>query len=263
MHFSKNKISLPFFALLTLLFVAACNDPEPSIVRDFDDIRQTFSELDIQPGVNDFTIEAYTDIFWSFRVIAPQNTSGTGKSCVIALHDETSEVMTAHLDTDCYVEPGFAALDGYIISPNGGTQKWDDFSNQELVIGLIRLAREFLPVDTNKFLVMGFGDGGNGAWYFGENYPESAKTAMPIASFYPTDSENGNYRIIESPIYCIHGTMDDYYSIGQIRTWVNGTATAGTNARLIEATGLGHDDPCDYVPFIQTGAQFVRDSIWN
>ncbi|MCB0662311.1 MAG: dienelactone hydrolase family protein [Saprospiraceae bacterium] len=263
MHITKERFTLPLFALIFTLLIGACTDPDPTVVRDFNDIRQTFSELDIQPGINDFTIEAYTDIFWSFRIIAPQNTTGTGKSCVIALHDEPTEVMGAHQNTDCYAEPGLSDLDGYIISPNGGSQKWDDFSNQELVVGLIRLAREYLPVDTNKFMVMGFGDGGNGAWYFAENYPDFAKTAMPIASFYPTDSESGGYRVFEVPVYCIHGTMDDLYTISQIRTWVNGTAIAGSNVRLEEATDLGHDDPCNYVPFIQNGAQFIRDSIWN
>lgn len=264
MHFPKKSLTLalPIIFMLGLL-ISACNDNEPTIVRDFDDIRQTFSELDIQSGVNDFTIEAYSDIFWTFRIIAPQNLSGTGKSCVIALHDEPVEAMTAHQNTDCYVEPGFEDLEGYIISPNGGNQTWDDFSNQELVIGLIRLAREFLPVDTNKFMIAGFGDGGNGAWYYAENFSDFTKAAMPIASFYPTESENGNFRIIEAPVYCIHGTMDDLYTISQIRTWVNGTIAAGSNARLQEADGLGHDDPCNYLPFIKDGAQFIRDSIWN
>ncbi|MEZ5056024.1 MAG: hypothetical protein R2879_03215 [Saprospiraceae bacterium] len=246
-----------------LILFSSCEKTEPTVVRDFDDIRQSFSEIEIQPGINDLEMEAYTGVAWRFRIIAPDNPNSDPKPCVLALHDDLGGSMSAHQETSCYVEEGLSELDAYIISPNGGFVGWDAPPNQEIVVGLIRLAREYLPVDTNKVLVMGFGEGGNGAWFYAENQPRWTKSAMPIASQYNTLDEDGNAFRFDVPIYCIHGEDDSVYPYPQTEAFIDTSKLVGSVIVFDLVSGLNHNNPCDYDNAIKTGAAYVRDNFWN
>lgn len=255
------KSVFPLFFLLILF--NSCEKTEPTVVRDFDDIRQTFSEIEIEPGINDLEMEAYTGVTWRFRIIAPDNPNGDLKPCVLALHDDLGGSMSAHQETSCYVEEGLSDLDAYIISPNAGFVGWDAPPNQEIVVGLIRLAREYLPVDTNKVMVMGFGQGGNGAWFYAENQPRWTKSAMPIASQYNTLDEDGNALRFDIPIYCIHGEGDSFYPYQTTEAFIDTSKLVGSVIVFDLVSGLNHNNSCDYDDAIQTGAAYVRDNFWD
>jgi dienelactone hydrolase len=255
----KSIISLFFLVIL----LSSCEKTEPTIVRDFDDIRQTFSEIDIQPGINDLEMEAYTGVIWRFRIIAPDNPNGDLKPCVIALHEDLGGSMSAHQQTSCYVEEGLIELDPYIISPNGGFVGWESPPNQEIVVGLIRLAREYLPVDTSKVMVMGFGEGGNAAWYYAETQARWTKSAMPIASRYNTLDEDGNAIKFDVPIYCIHGAGDNVYPYQQTQAFIDTSKLVGSVIVFDLVSGLNHNNACDYDNAIKTGAAYVKDNFWN
>ena len=101
------------------------------------------------------------NLFWKFRVIPPATLTDGQHPLIIALHGAAGGSDVAHMNTECYIEPGFSDLNAFIISPNAGTAEWYELVNQEKLFNLIQLAFEYWPVDRSKLVVVGYSNGGN------------------------------------------------------------------------------------------------------
>lgn len=164
--------------LVTAFTILSCSksskdDPTPE-ARTVEDIIEDFQNLNVQPGINDFSIETLTSgKFWSFRVVAPGDASENNKRpLVIDLHGASGGSPTAHQHTDCYVETGLQILDAFVISPNAGFDQWYDSTNQQQIIALVDLAKTNWHVNPNQVVVTGYSNGGNGSWFYADYYPE-------------------------------------------------------------------------------------------
>ena len=181
---------------------------------------------------------------------------------IITLHGYSGGNPLAHTFTDCYAEPGFESLDAIIISPNGYTIQWFHPDNVEMVLALVELASTHLPVDTSKIVVNGYSDGGNGAWWFSETYPNIFSAGIPMASAYGSYHSNGSARTISIPIYAIHGENDELFPLANIQDWINDTIDSGSDVTLDVAPGLTHVEPCSYIPYLENASDWLINYAW-
>ena len=260
---------ITFFTLLGLVILTSCGggDSSPTIEpRTGDDVREDFLKLDIQPGINDLTLESTTENFyWNFRLIVPEEASATNKRpLVLSLHGGASNVSAdAHKTTSCLVEPGFEDLNAYIISPNSKGYFWYDQQNQIQVLALLDLLKSYLFVDENKVLVTGYSDGGNGSWFYADYYPQLFSAAIPMASSYNTVRSDDTVSQISIPMYVIHGENDYLFPVAQTEEWVNLSIDAGSSIEFVVAPELTHYQYCDYLSYLKEAATWVDTEVWN
>src|SRR5210317_680349 len=258
------------FVPLLLMFLVSCGedsstDTPQSNERTADDVRADFQKLEINPGINDIRLESLSKgVYWNFRVIAPLNSSPSNlRPLVLALHGASGGSSTAHMNTDCYVEPGLAALDAFIISPNAGSYEWYDGSNQQQVIALVDLASTYWNIDTSKIMVMGYSNGGNASWFYSDFFPEFFSAAIAMASSYNPQRSDGTIPKIDVPMYVIHGSNDELFPVQTTTDFVDLSINAGSTIEYVIAEGLTHYKPCDYVSVLQDGVDWVLTEVWN
>lgn len=233
--------------------------------RTVEDITADFLSLDIQPGVNDVSLESIEGgIFWNFRVIAPAGASENNRRpLVMALHGASGGSATAHQNTSCYVEPGLASLDAFIISPNAGRGEWYDGFNQFQVTALTDLARKHWFVDTEKVLVMGYSNGGNASWLFADLFPQYFTASIAMASSYDPERADGSVPAFAIPLYVIHSNSDELFPIAQTEIFVNKAVNAGSVVEFAVVDGLSHYAPCGYVSALQEAVNWVVNNVWQ
>lgn len=255
-----------FKFLLLFLLIFNCSKSEDSnepAARTYTDVQNDFNNLILSTGINDVTLVGVDYAFWEFRVIIPDvDFTNNKRPLVVTLHGFSGGDSNAHKNTDCYAEAGFAALDAIIISPNNRGLQWFEPYNQAQVITLIDLASDYLEVDTNKIVVNGYSDGGNGAWWYSENYSSIFSAGIPMASAYGSYNSDGSARIISTPTYVIHGENDELFSLENTQNWVNDTSISGSDTTLVIATGLTHTEPCNYTSYLQDASTWLTDVVW-
>lgn len=255
---------------LFVVFAVSCGgDSESDVPRDMertaDDVRSDFQKLEINPGINDVRLESLVKgVYWNFRVIAPTNSSPSNlRPLVIALHGASGGSPTAHLNTECYVEPGLAELDAFIISPNAGNDEWYDGTNQQQVLALVDLATSYWDIDSEKTMVMGYSNGGNASWFYADFYADFFSAAIAMASSYNPQRSDGTVPKIEVPMYVIHGSNDELFPVQVTTDFVDLSINAGSTIEYVIAEGLTHYKPCDYVSVLQDGVEWVLAEVWN
>lgn len=266
----KNTFKLLKIVSFTflILFFASCDDDSTTApTRNSDDVRLDFQNLTINPGINDLTLEsAYAGSFWNFRIIAPEGASPTNKKPLIfRLHGGATNISsTVHQTTSCLVEPGFEDIDAFIVSPNSNGSLWYQDLNIVQILALVELCTTYLDVDTDKVAVMGYSDGGNGAWFFSQYYPTLFTAAIPMATSPIPSSQSGIavYQF-EIPIYAIHGSDDELFPIATTQEYVNESIAAGSDITFVTADGLSHLNSCDYVPYLQDAADWLVNTVWD
>ncbi|WP_197505850.1 carboxylesterase family protein [Urechidicola croceus] len=268
MKYSKNIFKI-FIGLFLIFNFNACSDSGDPVIPDTprtaDDVREDFISLNISSGTSDHVLESTIDnVFWSFRTIVPEVASDSNKRpLIIRLHGGAQNVSeNSHTSTSCLVEPGFEGMDAIIISPNSKGSLWFDQANQVQVLALVDLAKTYLPVDINKVVIMGYSDGGNGAWFYSQYYPDLFSAGIPMASSYDTETGNG-VEAIDIPLYVIHGSDDELFPIETTEEFVNESIAAGSDIQFITADGLTHYNSCDYVSYLQNAATWLTTTVWN
>ena len=259
----------PFFVLILALALFSCkkeesNDPPP--LRTYQDLENDFDAIDISDeGIDDVSLQATSFLTWDVRIISPGIVEGQSYPLVFTLHGAANGSPTAHQQTACLAEPGLEALGAIIVSPNGYLKQWYEPENQQQILTLINLAKEYWPIDTNKIAVTGYSNGGNGSWFYAEVYPEIFSASIPMASSYNTYLNAGDTigRFIETPLYVIHGENDELFPLVNTQEWVGATEAAGTNVTFAVAPGLTHTEPCEYVSYLQDASQWLINDIWN
>ena len=253
------------FLICFLLVGCSSDDPATETPKNltFDEVEKTFSELDVQTGINDFSLEVPGNLTWDFRVIAPDVSDGDNKPLFVHLHGAAGGDPNAHKATSCYVEPGLENVEAYVISPNGGLNLWQEPINQSQVIGLVTLATKYWKIDPNRVVVMGYSNGGNGSWFFAETQPELFSAGIPMASSYNTTGLDGQPRKIETPLYVIHGEKDELFPLEDTQKWVDQSVQLGSPIELVVAPGLSHTEPCEYVPYLQDAVEWLQNTIWQ
>lgn len=252
------------------VFMISCggdgDDPDPNPVRTAEDVRNDFKNLTINEGVNDLTLESTVPgVFWKFRLIVPEGASDINKRpLVLRLHGGAqNNSPDAHKTTDCLVEPGFAGKNVFILSPNSNALLWYEEANIVQVLALVDLVEENFAIDTNKTVVTGYSDGGNGSWFFSQYYSGLFSAAIPMATSYHNTSSSGQVSQINIPLYVIHGEDDDLFPVEITEGFVDEYINAGSDIEFIIADGLGHYTPCDYIDEFKDAVLWLETEIWN
>ncbi|MEJ6793377.1 MAG: alpha/beta hydrolase [Lacinutrix sp.] len=177
-----------FACLLLFSLIFSCSKSEDSNdppARTYADVQNDFNNLTFSPGINDVSLIGIDYAFWEFRVIISDvDLTNNNRPLIITLHGFSGGDANAHKNTDCYVEPGFDALDAIIISPNNRGLQWFEPYNQRQVLTLVDLVSDYLPVDINKVVVNGYSDGGIGAWWYSEKHSNLFSAGISMASAY-------------------------------------------------------------------------------
>jgi predicted peptidase len=260
------KFTHPLLSLLfaSLLFFIACKSddmPVPVDVRTFEDVEVDFQAIDLSPGVHDVSLEILNGVIYNFRVIAPERATGEERPFMIALHGASTS-PDAHKNTACYVEPGLDTLNAFILSPNGEGGLWYTDENQEMMATLIFLVRKYWPIDEDRMAVTGYSNGGNGSWLFGQFQSSLLSAAIPMASSYDLYNTDSSVIVFDIPIYAIHGENDELFPVDVTQGWIDASNDAGSDITFVVAPGLGHYTPCDYVPYLQEAAIWLKETVW-
>lgn len=259
----KTTQPLIYFFLVSILVLSACKDePEPVPQRTVQDMEADFQAIDLSPGIHDVSLEIVNGLFFDFRIIAPERAEGELRPMVLTLHGASGGAAGAHKNTDCYDEPGLESLNAFILSPNGGAGLWYDVPNQEMLATLMFLAQKFWPIDLDKIAVTGYSNGGNGAWFLGENQGASLSAAIPMASSYNVYRTDSAVAEFEIPMYVIHGENDELFPLEETQGWVKAAQDAGSDITFVVAPGLGHYTPCDYAPYLKDAATWLKEEVW-
>lgn len=237
-------------------------EPEP---RTYEDMQEDFSNIIFNPGTNDVELENLKDDIWRFRVIMPDvDFTNNKRPLIFSLHGCAACAVNpnSHKFTECLAEIGFKSLDAIIISPNSNGNLWPTLDNNEQVLTLVDLASTYLPVDTNKIVIHGYSDGGNGSWFFAETQFEIFSASIPIASQYNT-TNNGIGRLIPIPVYVIHGEEDALFPVENVENWVNASIDSGSDITMVVAPELTHNEPCAYASYLEDAADWLVNDVWN
>jgi len=267
MKISQFSIRIIIVSFL-LLFLSCKEDDFVAFEnsRSLQDVMDDFAQLEFNEGINDIELEgSFSNTVWRFRVIVPEGASETNRRpLVVCLHGAASLIdPELHMHTECLEEPGFASLSPILLCPNSEGFGWFDFPEQEKIVTLTGLVKEHLPVDQNKIAIMGYSDGGNGAWFYAQYYPNVFNAAIPMASLYNPDRIDLPTARIDIPLYVIHGENDQLWPLNLTQEYINTTVEAGTNLEFVIAEGLEHYNSCAYVPYLVDAVTWLQTEAWS
>lgn len=63
-------------------------------------------------------------------------------------------------------------------------------------------------------------------------------------------------------MHVIHDQNDELFPIAQTQAWIRAYQAAGSNITFEVAPWLTHYKPCDYVPYLQQTANWLKNIIW-
>lgn len=158
---------------------------------------------------------------------------------------------------DCLVTPAFAKLSPIVVAPEGGRGEWWHTEQTSFVLGLADAAVRDWPVQQDRVVIMGYSNGGIGAWFFARLYPKSFSAAIPMASNHTIVGES------QLPVFAIHGSRDELFDVSRVEQNVTALARRGFDVQLLVKPRGTHMKPCDYVRELQTAAEWLDTDVWR
>lgn len=205
----------------------------------------SLAQVSLSPGLAEYELSV-ADEHRSIAVSMPEG--GDPALVVVALHGAIprgSAVWGAPAQTRgllrCLIEPALRSLHPLIIAPRADDGEWWRSSNTQLVLGLAVAAGRRWPELGRRVVVLGYSNGGIGAWYFARLYPQYFAAAIPIAS---NDTVVGETPI---PVFAIHGSNDEVFSSDLVHDAVDRLSKRGRDVTFIEKYRGTHLAPCSYV----------------
>jgi hypothetical protein len=205
----------------------------------------SLAQVSLRPGLAEYELTV-GDERRSIAVSMPDG--GDPGLVVVALHGAVprgSAVWGAPAQTRgllrCLIEPALRSLNPLIIAPRADDGEWWRSSNTRLVLGLTVAAGRRWPRLRRRVVVLGYSNGGIGAWYFARLYPQYFAAAIPMAS---NDTVVGETPI---PVFAIHGSNDELFSSDLVHDAVERLSKRGRDVTFIEKYRGTHLAPCSYV----------------
>ena len=234
------------FALLLVQCSPKLNDNSADLT---DRLERQFVKLATTPGIQETALQPNSVDQWRIRVQFPAAT--TPRPLVIALHWAGGD-QTYREFASCLAEPGLSDLNAIILTPDGEFETWDTNYNAQKVKRLLDLAIKYWNINTDKIIVMGYSNGGNGSWFFAEQYPNLIDYAIPVASAYQPK------RQLTVPLYVIHGERDELFPVKRTAAWVQVARKMGTSLTWRVEPELSHYQGCAYVAAVRQAAQWIQ-----
>ena len=214
----------------------------------------SFSKVSDRYGSRNITLMNDYGKRWKMRVNFPKE-SNEKNTLIIALH-WAGGGETYNEFNDCLVLPALGYLDTIIVSPEGENQLWDTKNNIDKIISIIANSQKYWNVDPEKIAIIGYSNGGNGCWFFAENYPKLFSAAIPMASSYLINKK------IDVPLYVIHGKKDELFKISKTRQWIENTKNKGSDVTFIINEQLSHFQGCSYIDDLKNAGEWLQ-KIWK
>ncbi len=156
---------------------------------------------------------------------------------------------------DCLALPALRRLAPIMVLPVSKDGRWWREDETRYVLGLVRAVTERWPASRERRVVLGYSNGGIGAWFFARLYSESFDAAVPMAS---------DATIVGAsplPIYVIHGADDEVFPVAPVRTAVERLAHQGAKIRFDERPEGSHLDACGYVPELTAAGHWLEAAL--
>jgi predicted peptidase len=115
--------------------------------------------------------------------------------------------------------------------------------SQAVVLRLIEQVLKDFPIDPKRIYLTGFSLGGFGTWHLAAEHPEVFAAAVPVCG---GGGVGDAHRLVELPLWAVHGTHDQVISCGESREMIEGIRKAGGNPRYTEPPNEGHSTDWAY-----------------
>lgn len=216
-----------------------------------------------QPGVAEYDLPVAGQGTRSVVVWLPETPEP--RAMVLLLHGTVRERKghaagaqpgPSRLLVSCLAAPALGFLDPIILAPSSPTGQWWARSDTELVLGLVLAARDRWPAARTRSVILGYSNGGIGAWYFARLYPEYFRAAIPMAF---NDTIVGPSTL---PIYAIQGTKDEQFAFPAVRAAIQALHDQGQDVTLDEKYRGAHNAPCSYVPELGRAGHWLVDHVY-
>lgn len=246
------KPSLIIFIIYLSFFLISCST-STKVTHSTHHLSKSdkrFLEIDTTPGQRDIQIDFLGDSPWHLRAVFPP-ADKYPKILVIALQwagggDNYKDF------SDCLVQPAFAQKNAILLVPDAENEVWYSPKNEKRLVKLIRLAQKNWSITPEHTIIMGYSNGGNGAWYYAEKYPHLFHAAIPMASAYKPSG-----RKISLPMYVIHGANDELFDINQTRVWVESAQANNDKIVFKRVASLSHYEACRYLPALKQAVDWL------
>lgn len=211
--------------------------------------------VSMEPGfrTESMSLSGNTSMIYSISV--PEEVEEGAVPLVLALHGGNGDAGSAEGFMECLPIPALKGLDAIIFAPTGG-EWWQELHTMR-VVELVRLAKMFWPIDTNKVVVTGYSNGGTGSVYFAKNFPETFSAAIPMG---------GNYMEPTCPLiptYLIHGEEDEFYSPVLLQQTVSGLQASDCDIQLEFVPGATHGAACTMITQLAGASFWLQNEVWK
>jgi len=195
----------------------------------------------------------------TITLVVPEHLDGRKASAPLVIHLHGLAGRAALDVVRDWALPAFAALHPIFVVPHCTDGQWWKPEEGAFVLGLVDAAKKHWPVDPHRVVVMGYSNGGIGAWYFARLHPEHFSAAIPMAS---NDSIIGPTSI---PVYAIHGERDEVFAIDGVQRKVTTMQAAGVNVTLRVLPRCRHVDvsACAYKAELRAAASWLEREVWS
>lgn len=227
------------FVILVIITIASCK-----------------KETKISHTVVDRTIRVGDDNYYYSLAIPYDYNENDSYPVFVALHwGGNTDFQSGANFLSTFAMEALKDFKGFIISPScPEAAGWVHENSEALILGLVDRIKNDYNTNENKFIIGGYSMGGIGTWYYGSNYPDIFKVAVPIASSPP------NYLVITDivPTYAIHGTEDEVFPIQRVRDDVRDIKINGNIIRLTEISGASHYETNKYIDPLAESLEWVE-----
>jgi poly(3-hydroxybutyrate) depolymerase len=213
----------------------------------------------LDPGLRWVNLTSDAPVQRRMMLVVPEGIdSGGPRPLVIFLHGASGGAKLADR-LGCLVVPAFARVAPIIVAPEAEGGEWWNRPETALVLGVMDAAvRDWRAnVDDKRVVVMGYSNGGIGAWFFARLYPEGLSAAIPMSA---------NHAIVGDsplPIRVIHGSADRLFDVDKVRERVQATAQRGTKVSIQVREGGQHEDACCYEAELDAAVAWLQGSVWK
>jgi len=215
--------------------------------------------VDLNPGLRWVNLTSDAPVQRRMMLVVPEGIDRGGpRPLVIFLHGASGGARLSDR-LGCLVVPAFARVAPIVVAPEAEGGEWWNQPETALVLGVMDAAvRDWRArVDDKRVVVMGYSNGGIGAWFFARLYPEGLSAAIPMSA---------NHGIVGDsplPIRVIHGSNDRLFDVQKVRERVQATAQRGTNVTIQVREGGQHEDACGYEPELEAAVAWLENTVWK
>jgi predicted esterase len=250
---------------------AGCLPPAPQAPTLADELRVTggiagavvdISSIRWQPGLATYDLPVAGQGTRSLVAWVPE--AAEPRAVLVLLHGTVRQQKDASADArlgpsrllvSCLGAPALGFLDALILAPSSSTGQWWARSDTEFVLGLVLAARSRWPAAGARSVILGYSNGGIGAWYFARLYPEYFRAAIPMAF---NETIVGASRL---PIYAIQGSKDEEFEFAPVRAAIQALQDRGQDVTLDAKYRGSHHAMCSYVPELGRAGRWLVDHV--